>query len=70
MVLMFILVFGLTLISAFAPPTWMALALVGFEFPDTGAVHLVMVGVVAATLKTCPALLRGVAMPQNLQSGR
>jgi len=48
--LLFILIFGLNLIPAFAPPTWMALALVGFEFPDTGAVHLAVVGAVAATL--------------------
>jgi len=48
--LLFALIFGLNLIPAFAPPTWMALALVGFEFPDTGAVHLAVVGAVAATL--------------------
>lgn len=48
--LLFILIFGLNLIPVFAPPTWMALALVGFEFPDTGAVHLAVVGAVAATL--------------------
>lgn len=48
--LLFILIFGLNLIPAFAPPTWMALALVGFEFPDTGAVHLAVIGAVAATL--------------------
>lgn len=48
--LLFVLIFGLNLILAFAPPTWMALALVGFEFPGTGAVHLAVVGAVAATL--------------------
>ena len=48
--LLFILIFGLNLIPAFAPPTWMALALVGFEFPGTGAIHLAVVGAVAATL--------------------
>jgi membrane protein YqaA with SNARE-associated domain len=48
--LLFILIFGLNLIPVFAPPTWMALALVGFEFPDTGAAHLAVVGAVAATL--------------------
>jgi len=48
--LLFIFIFGLNLIPAFAPPTWMALALVGFEFPGTGAVHLAVVGAVAATL--------------------
>ena len=48
--LLFIFIFGLNLIPAFAPPTWMALALVGFEFPGTGAVHLAVLGAVAATL--------------------
>lgn len=48
--LLFTLIFGLNLIPAFAPPTWMALALVGFEFPNTGAIHLAVVGAVAATL--------------------
>jgi hypothetical protein len=33
--LLFVLTFGLNLNPAFAPPTWMAVAFVGFEFPDT-----------------------------------
>ncbi len=48
--LLFALIFGLNLIPAFAPPTWMALALVGFQFHDTSALLLAGVGAVAATL--------------------
>ena len=37
--LLFGRIFGLNLIPAFAPPTWMALAF-GFEFPATNTVLL------------------------------
>jgi membrane protein YqaA with SNARE-associated domain len=50
LVLLFGLIFGLNLIPVFAPPTWMALAFIGFEFPDTNAVLLALVAAVAATL--------------------
>src|SRR4051812_48453702 len=48
--LLFVLIFGLNLIPLFAPPTWIALAFVGFEFPDTSPLLLALVGAVAATL--------------------
>jgi len=48
--LLFVFVFALNLIPAFAPPTWMALALVGFQYHDTSAALLAGVGAVAATL--------------------
>lgn len=48
--LLFALIFGLNLIPAFAPPTWMVLALVGFEYHDTSALLLAGTGAVAATL--------------------
>jgi membrane protein DedA with SNARE-associated domain len=48
--LLFALIFGLNLIPAFAPPTWMALAFVGFQFHDTSAMLLAAIGAVAATL--------------------
>jgi len=48
--LLFALIFGLNLIPAFAPPTWMALALVGFRYHDTSAMLLAGTGAVAATL--------------------
>ena len=48
--LLFALIFGLNLIPAFAPPTWMALTLVGFQYHDVSALLLAGVGAVAATL--------------------
>ena len=48
--LLFALIFGLNIIPAFAPPTWMALAFVAFQFPDLNPVLLALVGAVAATL--------------------
>ena len=48
--LLFALIFGLNLIPAFAPPTWMALAFVGFEYHDTSALLLAGTGAIAATL--------------------
>lgn len=48
--LLFALIFALNLIPAFAPPTWMALAFVGFQFHDTNAAVLAATGAVAATL--------------------
>ena len=48
--LLFALIFGLNLIPAFAPPTWMALALVAFQYHETSAMLLAVVGAVAATL--------------------
>jgi uncharacterized membrane protein YdjX (TVP38/TMEM64 family) len=48
--ILFVLIFGLNLIPAFAPPTWIALAFVGFEFPETNPLLLAPVGAVAATL--------------------
>ena len=48
--LLFVLIFALNLIPAFAPPTWMALALVGFQYHDTSGLLLAGTGAVAATL--------------------
>jgi hypothetical protein len=48
--LLFGMIFGLNLIPACAPPTWMALAFVGFQFPETNPLLLAPVGAVAATL--------------------
>jgi uncharacterized membrane protein YdjX (TVP38/TMEM64 family) len=50
LLLLFGLIFGLNLIPAFAPPTWMALAFIGFEFPATNPVLLALTGATAATL--------------------
>jgi membrane protein YqaA with SNARE-associated domain len=48
--LMFGLILGLNVIPAFAPPTWMVLAFVGFEFPETNPLLFALVAAVAATL--------------------
>ena len=48
--LLFGLIFGLNVIPAFAPPTWMAVAFIGFEFPGTNTVLLALVAATAATL--------------------
>jgi membrane protein YqaA with SNARE-associated domain len=44
------LIFALNLIPVFAPPTWMALAFVGFQFPETNPWVLALLGAAAATL--------------------
>lgn len=44
-----VLIFALNLIPVFAPPTWMALAFVGFQFPETNPWALALVGAGAAT---------------------
>lgn len=43
------MIFGLNLIPVFAPPTWMALTFVGFQFPDVNPWALAFAGAVAAT---------------------
>jgi len=50
LLLLFGLIFGLNLIPAFAPPTWMALAFIGFKYPATNPLLLALVGAIAATL--------------------
>lgn len=44
------LIFALNLIPVFAPPTWMALAFVGFRFPAINPWALALIGAAAATL--------------------
>lgn len=44
-----VLIFTLNLIPVFAPPTWMALAFVGFQFPETNPWALAIIGAGAAT---------------------
>jgi membrane protein YqaA with SNARE-associated domain len=48
--LLFLLVFFLNVIPAFAPPTWMVFSFLGFRFPDHMGVVLALVGALAATL--------------------
>jgi membrane protein YqaA with SNARE-associated domain len=48
--LLFLIVFLLNVIPAFAPPTWLVFSLLGFRFPDHMGVALAFVGALAATL--------------------
>ena len=48
--LLFLLVFLLNVIPAFAPPTWVVFSFLGFRFPDHMGVTLAVVGALAATL--------------------
>ncbi|WP_336491783.1 VTT domain-containing protein [Methylobacterium nigriterrae] len=50
LLLLFGLVFGLNVVPVFAPPTWMALAFVGFEFPEASIAVIALLGAAAATL--------------------
>jgi len=47
---LFLLVFLLNVIPAFAPPTWMVFSFLGFRFPDHMGVDFALVGALAATL--------------------
>ncbi len=48
--LLFLLVFLLNVIPAFAPPTWVVFSFLGFRFPDHMGVAFAVVGALAATL--------------------
>src|SRR6516162_8393246 len=48
--LLFIVVFILNVIPAFAPPTWLTLSVIGFSSPDIPVVLLALTGAAAATL--------------------
>jgi membrane protein YqaA with SNARE-associated domain len=48
--LLFLLVFVLNVIPAFAPPTWMVFSFLGFRFPNHMNIALAFVGALAATL--------------------
>ena len=66
---LFVLIFGLNLIPAFAPPTWMAVAFVGFEFPDTNPLLLAPIAAVAATFgRLCLAKLAHWLVREKLLS--
>ena len=48
--LLFLIVFLLNLIPAFAPPTWMVFSFIGFVYPAKNGILLAVVGAAAATL--------------------
>jgi uncharacterized membrane protein YdjX (TVP38/TMEM64 family) len=49
-ILLFIVVFALNLLPAFAPPTWMAMSFIGLTIPE---IDFVGIALVAATAATC-----------------
>jgi hypothetical protein len=49
-VLLFLIVFGLNIIPAFAPPTWMVFSYIGFRYVAVNVALLALVGATAATL--------------------
>src|SRR5579864_6571351 len=50
LILLFLVIFTLNLIPAFAPPTWMVFSFVGFHFPAQNGAELAIAGALAATL--------------------
>lgn len=63
--LLFLLVFALNVIPAFAPPTWMAMSMLGFASPD---LHPWLVAVVAATAATCGRVLLALLAQRIVRS--
>ena len=63
--LLFILVFILNVVPAFAPPTWITLSFLGFSMPHVPIAALALIGATAATLgrvtlaKLSRAIVRG-----------
>ena len=49
-VLVFLVVYLLNLIPAFAPPTWMVFSFIGFRYPKLNLPELALIGALAATL--------------------
>ncbi len=48
-VVLFVIIYALNVIPAFAPPTWMALSFIGFSDPTINVTLLAFVGAIAAT---------------------
>ena len=46
---LFLVVFGLNVLPAFAPPTWMVISFVGLKYPDANPWLVALVAAVAAT---------------------
>jgi hypothetical protein len=69
--LVFLLVYLLNLIPAFAPPTWMVFSFIGFRYPHLNVTELAVVGAVAATLgratlaKLARVIVRGRFLSQR-----
>jgi hypothetical protein len=71
MILLFLLVFALNVIPAFAPPTWMVFSYLGFRNHGTNVALLALIGGLAATLgRLTLAKLSRVIIRQKLLSER
>jgi hypothetical protein len=71
MILLFLLVFALNVIPAFAPPTWMVFSYLGFRNHGTNVALLALIGALAATLgRLTLAKLSRVIIRQKLLSER
>jgi membrane protein DedA with SNARE-associated domain len=67
--LVFLVVYTLNLIPAFAPPTWMVFSFIGFRYPALNLKLLALVGAAAATLgRVTLAKLAQVVIRQKFMS--
>lgn len=67
--LLFLTVYTLNLLPAFAPPTWLAISYVGFRYPTPNITLFAVVGAVAATLgRLTLAKMARVVIRQKLMS--
>ncbi len=67
--LVFLVVYVLNLIPAFAPPTWMVFSFIGFRYPNLNIPELALVGALAATLgRATLAKLARVIIRQRFMS--
>jgi hypothetical protein len=48
--LLFVIVFALNTLPAFAPPTWLVFSYIGFQFPAFNGIEVALAGALAATL--------------------
>jgi membrane protein YqaA with SNARE-associated domain len=69
LILLFLVVFLLNIIPAFAPPTWMVFSFIGFVYPSRNGILLALVGAAAATLgRVTLAKMSRVVVRQKLMS--
>jgi hypothetical protein len=65
----FLVVYGLNLLPAFAPPTWVVFSYIGFRYPTPNVTLLAVVGAVGATLgRLTLAKLARVVIRQKLMT--
>jgi hypothetical protein len=70
-VILFLIVLGLNVIPAFAPPTWMVFSYIGFRYVAVNVALLALVGATAATLgRITLAKMARVVVRQRFMSDR